>query len=208
MRLFVRGMDALRTRWWNLRGRQRLYAAGAQVAPDLRCYGLPVVSRVEDSVIEIGHAVVLCSDTRYTALGVAHPVILRTLRPGARIIIGANCGLSGTSICAATEVRIGEECLFGADVMVFDTDFHALKPAGRRFNNQYADISTAPVYIGKNVFIGTGARIGKGVTIGDNSVIGAGAVVVRDIPANAVAAGNPARVLRSLEPTAGKLGEG
>ncbi|MDD7138981.1 MAG: DapH/DapD/GlmU-related protein [Clostridium sp.] len=55
-----------------------------------------------------------------------------------------------------------------------------------------------PIVLGKNVWIGAGAIVLPGVTIGDNSVVGAGAVVTRNIPANTVAAGNPARVLRSL----------
>lgn len=196
--LFRRWVDGVRSRYWSAFGRARLRAAGASLAPGLRCYGLPIVSRAEDSVIEIGREVVLCSDSRFTALGVAHPVILRSLRPGARIVIGDRCGLSGTSICAAVEVSIGNECLIGADVAIFDTDFHAINPQNRRFNNDPGEIAAAPVRIGNNVFIGAGARIAKGVSIGDDSVIGAGAVVVKDIPANCVAAGNPARVLRWL----------
>ena len=54
--------------------------------------------------------------------------------------------------------------------------------------------------IGDNAWLGVRAIIGKGVTIGDNSIIGAGAVVTRDVPANTIAAGNPARVVRELAP--------
>ena len=56
---------------------------------------------------------------------------------------------------------------------------------------------SAPIVIGRNVWIGENARICKGVTIGDNCVIGAGAVVTKDIPANCVAVGNPARVVKT-----------
>jgi carbonic anhydrase/acetyltransferase-like protein (isoleucine patch superfamily) len=59
---------------------------------------------------------------------------------------------------------------------------------------------TVPVYIGNNVWIGDSAIVCKGVRIGENSIIGAGSVVVRDIPANAVAAGNPAIVVKYLDP--------
>jgi maltose O-acetyltransferase len=55
-----------------------------------------------------------------------------------------------------------------------------------------------PITIGDNVWLGGGVIVCPGVTIGDNSVIGAGSVVVRDIPANVVAVGNPARVLREI----------
>lgn len=189
---------AIRTRWWDALARRRLLAAGVRFGSRLRCYGLPIVSRAPDSTIVIGDSAVLCSDSRYTALGVAHPVILRTLRPGARIMVGSNCGFSGTSICAAVEVSIGDECLFGADSAVFDTDFHALKSGGRRFNTRLSDIAASPVRVGNNVFVGAGVRIAKGVSIGDNSIIGAGSMVVSDIPADVVAAGNPARVLKQL----------
>ncbi|GEA71273.1 hypothetical protein LDE02_14100 [Lactobacillus delbrueckii subsp. lactis] len=55
-----------------------------------------------------------------------------------------------------------------------------------------------PITVGNNVWIGGGVRVVPGVTIGDNSVIGAGSVVVKDVPANSVAAGNPCRVIREI----------
>jgi len=91
-------------------------------------------------------------------------------------------------------IRIGRDCLFGARVEIFDSDFHGLDPASRKG----PEPPTAPVEIGDNVFVGMGVRILKGVTIGADSVIGAGAVVTSAIPSGVVAAGNPARVIRSL----------
>lgn len=191
-------VSMVRIRLWNMRARACLAASNVCFGSGLRCYGLPIISRAPDSSIHIGDAVVLCSDSRYTALGVAHPVILRTLRPGARIRIGNHCGLSGTTICAAVEVSIGDECLFGADVAVFDTDFHAIAPRGRRYNNAPEAIGTAPVVIEDNVFIGTGARILKGVRIGRDSVIGAGAIITRDVAAGSIVVSLAATVKRSL----------
>jgi maltose O-acetyltransferase len=91
-------------------------------------------------------------------------------------------------------IRIGRDGLIGANVEIFDSDFHELDPTRRRDPTQ----KTAPVVIGDNVFVGMGVRILKGVTIGSDSVIGAGSVVTRSIPAGVVAAGNPARVVRTL----------
>jgi maltose O-acetyltransferase len=91
-------------------------------------------------------------------------------------------------------IQIGRDGLFGASVEIFDSDFHDLDPGRRREPTQ----RTAPVVIGDNVFVGMGVRILKGVTIGSDSVIGAGSVVSRSIPAGVVAAGNPARVVRTL----------
>ncbi|HWH21602.1 MAG TPA: DapH/DapD/GlmU-related protein [Solirubrobacterales bacterium] len=91
-------------------------------------------------------------------------------------------------------VEIGRAALIGSFVEIFDSDFHDLHPDRRRGGAP----RMAPVTIGENVFLGMGVRVLKGVTIGRDSVIGAGSVVVYDIPAGVIAAGNPARVVREL----------
>ncbi len=75
---------------------------------------------------------------------------------------------------------------------------HPLDPVRRRARWESAE----PITIGDNVWLGGGVIVCPGVTIGENTVVGAGAVVTRDLPANVVAVGNPARVIRSLEPGA------
>jgi acetyltransferase-like isoleucine patch superfamily enzyme len=100
----------------------------------------------------------------------------------------------GVRISAASRVTIGPNCMLASRAYVTDADWHGLynriQPVGR----------TAPVELAENVWIGDSAIVCKGVTIGGNSVIGAGSVVRGDIPANCIAAGNPARVLRTLDP--------
>jgi acetyltransferase-like isoleucine patch superfamily enzyme len=91
-------------------------------------------------------------------------------------------------------VEIGRAALIGSFVEILDSDFHDLDPERRRGGTP----RMAPVTIGENVFLGMGVRVLKGVTIGRDSVVGAGAVVVSDIPAGVIAAGNPARVVREL----------
>jgi len=159
-------------------------------------YGLPIITLEKNSDIIMGNNIVLCSQSNRTALGVSKPVIIRTMKQGAVVNIGDDVGFSGVTICAMQKITIGSECLFGADVSVFDNDFHPLNPIDRRRSNK--GIAVSPVSIGNNVFIGTKAMIMKGVTIGNNSVIGAGSVVVSDIPDNVVAAGNPCKVIREL----------
>lgn len=197
--MLMRVFHALRYRGINFFGKAALRRKGVKLGIGVGLNGLPIVTLAKGSVIELGQKVKLCSESHSTGLGVSRPVILRTLRPGARISIGSNSGLSGTVICAAVEVVIGAECLFGADVTIADTDFHAIKAQGRRNNTNPADIAASPISIADNVFIGTGAFILKGVSIGKNSIIGAGSVVTQNVPENVVAAGNPARVIKKIE---------
>lgn len=187
----------LRQAYWLVRTAQMLRWHGVKTLGAVACYGIPIVQRAPRSEIVIGDGVTLCSDSRYTALGVSKPVILRTLRSGARLEIGSETGLSGVVICASKSIVIGRQCLLGADVMVFDTDFHPLDPHRRRFASEDA-ADSRPVEIHDNVFIGARSIVLKGVTIGEGSVVGAGSIVSRDIPPFTVAAGNPARPLREL----------
>ena len=175
-------------------GARLLRRHGVEASPLARTMGVPIVERCDGSRIVIGDGVVLCSNSRWTALGVAHAVVLRTLQPGAMIRIGRGTGISGGSICAAASIQIGERCLIGADVAIVDTDFHALDASRRETG--WEDIGCAPIHIGDDVFIGTRAMILKGVHIGNGAVIGAGAVVTRSVPAFAIVAGNPAAVVR------------
>ena len=93
-------------------------------------------------------------------------------------------------------IRIGPQALIGSGVEILDSDFHELHPQRRRGGQP----RMAPVVLAENVFVGDGVRILKGVTIGRDSVIGAGSVVTASVPPGVIAAGNPARVVRELEP--------
>ncbi len=113
---------------------------------------------------------------------------------GSNITVGArtfvNYHLTALDVAAIT---IGEDCQIGPNVQLL-TPTHPVEPQPRRDKLEAA----RPITIGDNVWIGGGAIVCPGVTIGDNSVIGAGAVVTKDVPANVVAVGNPARPVRSL----------
>lgn len=148
--------------------------------------------------VRIGERVSLVSRSDATALGVSRPVILRCLTPEASIDIGDETGLSGTVVCAAMRVTIGKRCLMGADVTIFDTDFHQHEPEGRRYAVPDWPQISVPVSIGDDVFIGTGAVVQKGVTIGDGAIVAARSVVTKDVPARAIVGGNPAKLLRVI----------
>ncbi len=107
---------------------------------------------------------------------------------GAKTVLGQECTIS-----AYQHVSIGRECILADRVMLIDFD-HAVTDVERPVRLQ--GIYKRDVRVGNNVWIGYGACILRGVTVGDNAIIGTSAVVTRDVPANAVVAGIPARVLR------------
>lgn len=190
--------EYLRLAWWRTVVPYSLHRAGLQIGEEVKFFGSPIVSLVPGSKIIICDRVNVCSRSEYTALGVNHPVILRTLRKGAAIEIGADTGISGTSICAATGISIGAHCLLGANVTITDTDFHAINPINRRYNNAADEIAMAPVVIEDNVFIGANSIVLKGVRIGKDSVIGAGAIVTRNIQPGSIVVGSSANVIRTV----------
>ena len=171
---------------------------GIEVGKGVRFYGMPIIALEANSSISIGSNSTICSLSQMTALGVNHPAVLRTLKPGARILIGNNTGISGGVICAALNVEIGNRCLIGANVTIADTDFHTVSPVNRYDDRNIDKVLSGPVIIGNDVFIGAGAMILKGVTIGSNSIIGAGSIVTKNVPPDSIAAGNPARVIKSV----------
>lgn len=91
-------------------------------------------------------------------------------------------------------VTFGDDCFIGPNVGIY-TACHSTDPVERNTRQEWA----LPVTIGNNVWIGGGVQILPGVRIGDNVTVGAGSVVVKDIPANSVAVGNPARVVKKLD---------
>ena len=111
-----------------------------------------------------------------------------------KVEIGRHCLICpGTRIMSATAIIIGDDCMMAQNVCITDADWHDLYDRSAPIGN------TEAVIIGNNVWIGDSAMICKGVHIGENAVIGAGSIVVKDIPANAIAAGNPAAVIKYLD---------
>ncbi len=142
--------------------------------------------------IRIGNHITLlgCSDkkTRLTVWSDKPDV------PG--ITIGDHVLISpGVRISAADSVRIGDSCMLASHVYITDSDWHGI------YDRSMTPKASYEVTLEENVWIGDSAIVCKGVTIGENSVIGAGSVVVSDIPSNVIAAGNPAKVIKALDPS-------
>lgn len=199
-------VEYINTKWviWNELKRLlalpviRLYFLGQGVpwGKNWRILGTPIIQKSTGSQIKLGDNLILRSWRSSNPVAPYHPVFLSTRTAKARILIGEGCGITGGSIIATNRVEIGNRTLVGGNCLITDTDFHPLNKDDRHEDSK--EISSQPVFIGSDVFIGTQTIILKGSTIGEGSVVGAGSVVSGEIPANVVAAGNPAKVLRHL----------
>lgn len=109
---------------------------------------------------------------------------------GDDVWLNNNCSI----VCDGAGISIGNKTIMGVNTEIINSDFHELDPEKR----MTGEPKTAKITIGENVFFGSNVKVLKGVTIGDNCVIGNSSVVTKSIPANTVAAGNPARVIKTL----------
>lgn len=120
--------------------------------------------------------------------------------PNAILEIGDNTGMSQVSIICKQYIHIGENVKIGAGCLIIDTNFHNTDWKIRR--NHDEDLKSAinsSVSIGNDCFIGARCIINKGVTIGDRSIISAGSVVIKDIPADCIAGGNPCKIIKYIQ---------
>ena len=124
------------------------------------------------------------------------------IRPPLRVDYGHNISIGdgswvnyGMTVLDVAPVAIGADVLIGPNCSLY-TAIHPTEPGPRRAKWE----SSAPITLEDNVWLGGSVVVCPGVTIGENSIIGAGAVVTRDIPANCIAVGNPARVIKDLDP--------
>lgn len=112
--------------------------------------------------------------------------------------IGKNCKISShTFICEGVYI---EDNVFIGHNVTFINDLYprATTPEGKLQTNK--DWEVIPTYVRRGASIGSSATILAGVTIGENAIVGASAVVTKDVAPSAIVAGNPARVLRKIEP--------
>ena len=156
------------------------------------CYfnGLPYFHKSKNSIIKIGKLCRFNSRTTSNLIGINHKCMISTLTKEAKLIIGNNCGFSGTTIGCFKSIEIGNNVRCGANTLISDSDWHDDDPRAG---------TPKPIIIKENVWLGYGAIIMKGVTIGENTVIGAGSIVTKDLPANVIAAGNPCKIIKNLD---------
>jgi acetyltransferase-like isoleucine patch superfamily enzyme len=192
---FIHTMKFCFFHWYNL---IRLTITGVQIGKFFSTSGIIILDIFPQSRVIMGNNVSIISDSRRaTASALAFPARLKTFSPTSEIIIGDNVGLNGTSITSRSKkVEIGSGTMIAPNVIIVDSDFHPPWPPENRLHypgNEYDE----EVKIGKNCWIGMNVIILKGVNIGDNSIIAAGSVVVKDVPSESLAAGVPAKVVKT-----------
>lgn len=147
-----------------------------------RVYGRPRITNLGEIVV--GDKFLFFSNT-VTSEMVAYPE--------GRIEIGSDVFINyGASLSAHRLVRIGDGCQIGSYACLMDNDYH-------RVEDRSQPGESIPIVLGKNVWLGVRVIVLKGVTIGENAVIGAGSVVTKNVPAHCLAAGVPAKVVRTFD---------
>jgi acetyltransferase-like isoleucine patch superfamily enzyme len=173
------------------------YLNGATFEKGLKVNGFIQVEVTRRGTLTIGEALHLNSGHNYNVIGRQQKCIYWV---EGTLSIGSNVGMSSTAIICNYQISIGNNVTIGGNTVIYDTDFHVLDPQIR--SNKALDkqgAKKAAVSIADNVFIGAHSTILKGVTIGENSVVGACSVITRDVPANEIWAGNPAKFIRRID---------
>ncbi|MBL0710395.1 MAG: acyltransferase [Colwellia sp.] len=168
---------------------------GVSIGHGCKFFGKTFTKFHPDSIINIGSNCTFRSSFSSNTIGLKQKCFLSAGR-GAYLFIGDDCGLSGTVISAEKSIIIGERVFCGANVTICDSDRHPIDSILRAKGGK-GDV--APVCIENDVWIGMNSVVLKGVSIGKGTVIGANSVVNKDIPANVIAAGVPAKVIRNIE---------
>lgn len=177
-RLFWKVFNYILAWWWEIKiGKGCIFA------------GRTSFKRYPASTISIGDKCVFNSSSTSNRIGVYSPCMFSTIAKDAKIEIGDGCGFSGTVIGAFANIKLGKNVRCGANTLITDSDWHT---------DDYRTGENKEVIIEDNVWLGYGVKVLKGVHIGENSLIGANSVVTKNIPANVIAAGNPCKVIKSL----------
>ncbi|UCG58918.1 MAG: acyltransferase [Phycisphaerales bacterium] len=190
----------VRRPWAAMMTRTYLSLHGVKAPKNLCTRSLPFCRRHPKAVIELGNDLTICNKLRENAAGISHRTVLVANQPGARLVVGNHVGISGAVLFCSKEIIIEDYVNIGTGARIYDTDFHALSAKDRRRNTPGA-VKAAPVRICEDVWVGSNVIILKGVTVGARSILATGSVVTKDIPPDTVAAGVPARPVRTLPRT-------
>lgn len=175
----------------------KIKSLGAVLSDGASLTGDMKISINRNANVHIGRNFHLVSTTMLNPLCGNRAVI--SVSKGAELIIGDNVGMSSPTIWVRKSLKIGNNVNLGGGTTVMDSDAHSLNYLHRRKGTiDMANRVDKEIVIDDDVLIGAYSIILKGVHIGARSVIGAGSVVAKDIPADCIATGNPAKVIRYI----------
>lgn len=117
------------------------------------------------------------------------------IKKNGQLIVGKNTYITRGTIACLEKVEIGENCLLGEGMKIFD---HNHQYTTNPFSVSKTEFNTAPVKLGNNVWTGANCIILKGVTIGDNVILGAGCVIHKDVPANSIVINKQEQIIRPI----------
>lgn len=195
-RLAIRYMKRIRNRLSSYYNLLRLKMYGVEYGRHCVIHGKLYITLFPTANVKIGNNLyfssgwginALCTNKRGMIYATEHALIK----------IGDNVGMSSTVLWAHNKIIIGNYVKIGGNCILIDTDAHNIDFSIRRGKNTDWGKS-APIIIEDDVFIGANCIILKGVSIGSRSIIAAGSVVTKNIPANCIAGGNPAKVVRYI----------
>lgn len=158
-------------------------------------YGLLEIEIHPNASVSIGSDCVFRSHFLSNNIGLNRSCFLSAGRD-ARIVIGDSVGMSSTVIAARKNITIGSRVMFGANVVISDSDRHPLDKYERA---KGATPEHAEIFIGNDVWLGMNVVVLKGVIIGEGTVVAANSVVTKSLPANVIAAGVPAKVIKKIQ---------
>jgi acetyltransferase-like isoleucine patch superfamily enzyme len=162
------------------------------------CYGFPYVHVSLNAKFIVKDHFRLHNGYRFSESG-SNGKCRIEVRDKAKLSIGESVGISDVTITCHERITIGNQVMIGFGVQIRDTDSHSLNPEDRKnYLKDWINKKTAPIIIEDNVFIGACSFVLKGVTIGQNSIIGIGSLVTKNVPANEIWAGNPAKFIKKL----------
>tara|TARA_B110001450_G_scaffold13545_1_gene12770 strand:+ start:1121 stop:1717 length:597 start_codon:yes stop_codon:yes gene_type:complete len=170
-------------------GKFMLWVMKVDYGKNLKFFGLIHVRCSKQSTVTIGSGNTFRSKSTSNLIGIDRPCIISSHQNGT-LKIGDNCGFSGTVIGCFKEIIIEDNVRCGANTLITDSDWHS---------DDHRSGTPRPIHIETNVWLGVNVTVLKGVHIGANSVIGAGSIVTQNIPANVIAAGNPCRIIKSID---------
>lgn len=176
--------------WWKFKGNNVRFSS-------FRTNGAPYIMVAKGGKMSIGKNFSMNNGINHNPIGCPQPCTFY-VHTDCILEIGENVGMSQTALISLCSIKIGNNVKLGGGTCVYTTDFHSLNATIRASKEDMKHRVCKPVVIENNVFIGAHSIILKGVTIGENSIVGAGSVVTKNIPANQIWAGNPAKFIRNL----------